>query len=989
MNDSKLYEASFELHPDALVISAHGDVCAANAQAEALFGYSRAELAGRPLSVLLPGATEPGVCHRKDGSAFPAEISMRQLPDSRLLTVVRVAPALRASAQALLDANQLNHDVFNSTQVGFLVMNRDLRYVAWNPKMEEISGLRADEVLGKHPFELFPFLKPAGAEQLWHRALQGETVTSPDFPFDVPEHGRKGWSSQTVGPLRNSTGEIVGVIVSVSDVTARKKTEDALRESEERFRGLVEGSPVPMLVAVDRQQIVLLNQRFTDLFGYTRAQTHDMASWEMCAYPDPTYRQEIREAWRRAVEAADRAGRTTFGPMDALVTCRDGSVRFVEVHLCRHGNYSLVVFIDLTERRAAQDALRQNEARLLRIMEALPVMIAAFDEAGRPVSWNRECERVTGYSAGEMIGNSAAFERLFPEPKERALAWAARLLPSSPMEPWRITRKDGEVRAVRWCRVSNQPIAGWTRWGVGIDLTEQFHLEEQLRQSQKIQAIGQLAGGVAHDFNNLLTVIIGYSRMALRQTGSDGPSGRHLEEIHKAGERAAALTRQLLALSRKQILQPRVLDLNLVVKDLEGMLRSLVGDDVEVRLALREGGVAVHADPHQLEQVLLNLAVNSRDAMPHGGQLLIGTGFAQRDEDYARFHPEVRPGRYAVLAVSDTGVGMDEVTQQRMFEPFFTTKEVGHGTGLGLSTVQGIVAQSGGHISVASEVGRGTTFEICLPVPADAAFPPEKQVTPSNLRGKETILVVEDQAEVRNFAAEALEAYGYSVIPAANAGEALMICEQETGRIELVLTDVTMPRIGGQELVERLAKLRPDIKAVFMSGYSGMGLIARAVPGDGVHFIQKPFQPEELAAKIREVLAPPVTPARILVVDDDAGVRSFLREVLETSGHTVIEAANGREAVEVAAAELVDLVITDIVMPEQEGIETIQTLCRMEPDLPIIAISGAFGGHFLSVAKLIGASAVFDKPINSQVLMTKVTELLARREMMRRDRESL
>jgi hypothetical protein len=977
--ESSCYEASFELHPDALVIGVHGCVGAVNAQAESLFGYSREELTGRPIEALLTADAGVAVCRRKDGSTFRAEISTRQLPDASLLTVVRPASENRTSELALRDAMQLNHDVFKSIEVGLIVMDRNLRYLAWNPKMEEISGLPAEEVLGKHPFDLFPFLKTAGADQAWERALSGEIVSSPDFPFKVPKGGREGWTSQTVGPLRNSKGEIIGVISSVSDVTARHRTEEALRDSQERFRGLVEGSPVPMLVAVDRQKVVLVNRCFTDLFGYTLADVYDMESWEACAYPDPEYRLAVREKWGQAVAAADVAGHRDFGVVDALVTCRNGAVRYVEVHLCRHGNYSLVVFIDLTERRDAQEALRENEARLLRIMEAMPVMIAAFDGDARPVSWNRECERVTGYSAGEMIGNPAAFTLLFPDEKARAQAFAARSKEAAPAEPWRITRKDGAIRTVRWVRVSKQfSIPGWTRWGVGIDLTEQSQLEEQLRQSQKMQAIGQLAGGVAHDFNNILTVILGYSLMALGQLSPEDALYKQLEEIRKAGERAAALTRQLLAFSRKQILQPRVLDLNTVVRGLQGMLQRLVGEEVEVHLALAEESLIVHADPHHLEQVIVNLAVNARDAMPLGGELRIATGFVERGEDYAKSHPDVRPGGYAALTVSDTGVGMDEATRQRIFEPFFTTKELGQGTGLGLSMVQGIVAQSGGHITVSSEPGHGTTFEICLPLPVDATPPPERQRVPPNLRGTETILVVEDEDDVRSFTAAALGAYGYTVIQAANAGEALMICEQENAHIDLVLTDVTMPRISGQELVERLEKVRPGIKAVFMSGLTDIVTGTRGGVDEGVHFIQKPFHPEELAGKIREVLSIR-DKLRILVVDDEAGVRSFLREVLQAQGHEAIEAANGKEALQVAGAQRVDLVIMDIVMPEQEGIETIRELRRMDAHIPIIAISGAFGGQFLKVAKLVGAHAVMDKPISPEMLLAKVAEVLTPR----------
>ncbi len=332
------------------------------------------------------------------------------------------------------------------------------------------------------------------------------------------------------------------------------------------------------------------------------------------------------------------------------------------------------------------------------------------------------------------------------------------------------------------------------------DITERKALEAQLQQAQKMESIGRLAGGVAHDFNNLLTVINGYSQLLLGKLSPGDPLRANLEEIHKAGERAAGLTRQLLAFSRKQVLEPRVLDLNQVVEEMRPMLERLVGEDVEVRVELNAEAGTVRADPHQLEQVVMNLVVNARDAMPGGGKLLIETARVERDESYAQSHPEARAGRYVMLAVSDNGVGMDEETRQRIFEPFFTTKEVGKGTGLGLSMVQGIVAQSGGYINVYSEPGQGTTFKIYLPALAEAVADAGRPAAVPALGGKETVLVVEDQAEVRNYAVAVLKAYGYRVITAENAGEALLLCERERGRIHLVLTDVVMPNVSGREL---------------------------------------------------------------------------------------------------------------------------------------------------------------------------------------------
>jgi hypothetical protein len=409
------------------------------------------------------------------------------------------------------------------------------------------------------------------------------------------------------------------------------------------------------------------------------------------------------------------------------------------------------------------------------------------------------------------------------------------------------------------------------------------------------------------------------------------------------------------------------------------MLGRVVGEDVELRVELNAEAGMVRADPHQLEQVVLNLVVNARDAMAGGGKLLIETARVERDESYARSHPEARVWRYAMLAVSDNGVGMDEETRQRIFEPFFTTKGVGKGTGLGLSMVQGIVAQSGGYIDVYSEPGQGTSFKIYLPALAEAEADAGRPAAVPALGGKETVLVVEDQAEVRNYAVAVLKAYGYRVITAEDAGEALLQCEWERGRIHLILTDVVMPNVSGRELAGRLEKLRPGIKVLFMSGYTDNVIVHHGVLEEGAEFLQKPFSPEQLAAKVRAVLGPPAPAAHILVADDEAGVRGFLRKVLERGGYEVTEAADGKQALQQARAGRVDLVITDLLMPGQEGIETIQALRKEMPGIGIIAISGRFEGPWLKMAASLGADAVLAKPVGAELLLARVAEVLKSR----------
>ena len=389
------------------------------------------------------------------------------------------------------------------------------------------------------------------------------------------------------------------------------------------------------------------------------------------------------------------------------------------------------------------------------------------------------------------------------------------------------------------------------------DITQRTRLEEQFRQAQKLEAIGRLAGGVAHDFNNLLSVVIGYAGLGLQRLRPGDPLADDLREIEKAGQRATGLTRQLLAFGRRQLLQPRVIDLDQIVADLRSMLERLLREDIELRVRATPDLGRVLADPGQLEQVLMNLVVNARDAMPDGGRLTIETANVELDEAYAAAQLGARPGRHVMLAVSDTGVGMEPATRARIFEPFFTTKPVGEGTGLGLATVLGIVEQTGGRIVVYSEPGHGTTFKIYLPRTDRAADVASASPAAAPAGAGETILLVEDEDQLRAVACTVLRRHGYVVLEAANGGEAFLIAQDHDGPIDLLLTDVVMPRVSGRRLADQLAAQRPGLKVLFTSGYTDDAIVHHRVIAEGVAFLQKPFTPDALLHKVREVIDPP------------------------------------------------------------------------------------------------------------------------------------
>jgi signal transduction histidine kinase/CheY-like chemotaxis protein len=501
-------------------------------------------------------------------------------------------------------------------------------------------------------------------------------------------------------------------------------------------------------------------------------------------------------------------------------------------------------------------------------------------------------------------------------------------------------------------------------------------LEQQLAESQKIEGLGRLAGGVAHDFNNHLTVINGYCDLLLARGGASGRVRDAVAQIRHAGQQAAALTRQLLAFGQRQILSPRPLNLNTLVEEERLLLEQAIGNDIKLVIVPGPHLGLVTADPGQMNQVLMNLVLNARDAMPGGGRIVMETSNVELDKSYAISHPEVVPGPYVMLAVTDTGVGMDRETVSRVFEPFFNTRKQGAGTGLGLASVHGIVRQSGGWIWVYSEPDQGTSFRVYFPRATDAVEVPPTPPLPPAAAGTETVLVVEDQPHVRRLTATVLKQFGYGVLEAAAGPEALECSAKFSGPIHLLVTDVVMPGMTGPELACQLSAIRPEMKVLYTSAYTANVVAHEGVLDPGMAFLQKPFSPDGLARKVRETLGDARRPCTILVADDDAAVRGLLRQVLEDAGYEVLEAAHGRAAVELVRSVHVDVLITDLVMPEQEGLETLSQVRQSHPGIGVIAISGAFGGDFLKTAKLLGATATLCKPIPPEDLLAAVRQVL-------------
>jgi two-component system, cell cycle sensor histidine kinase and response regulator CckA len=743
---------------------------------------------------------------------------------------------------------------FLSSPIPMCIVNVDqnARFLELNTAFERITGYQRDEVIGRTSTELRLYWDP------WDLAESRRKLLTEGGYHNLEIRFRQKSGAMIVGLVSAEPIEINGALCAISaaiDVTEQRRTEQALRESEELYRHLFEvESDALVLVDNESGSILAANAAAARLYGYTREELLSKNRVDLSAEPQETIRATLERRQFIPLRWHKKKDDTVF-PVEISGTYFDSKQRPVFISAIR----------DITERKLMEDALRKSEEKFAKAFQSNPAAITITDlESGNYLDANDSFQEMTGYSRKEVIGRNwndlciwidcvqrdERVQDLVREGKLRSCEFQFR-------------RKNGSLATGllfadlleiqgRSCAVT-----------AAIDITERLQLESRLRQAQKLESIGRLAGGVAHDFNNLLTIINGYSDLILRESKPGGSVYRHAEEIQKAGNNAASLTGQLLAFGRKQVVELRRLDINNVVHDIEQMLRRLIREDVQFISKLDPQLGSVMADPHQMNQVIMNLVVNARDAMPEGGMLTIATSNVDFDEAAIAFHPDAAPGRFVMIDVADTGAGMTQETMQNIYEPFFTTKARGAGTGLGLSTVYGIVHQCNGWIEVSSELGRGAEFRVYLPRVDAASVPNEPETTaPGPRGGEETVLLVEDNAEVRTYTAGVLGSSGYHVLEAADGAAALTLVRGYKGDIDVLVTDVIMPGMSGKDLADRIRDLRPKLLVLFISGYTADVLARRGVLQEDVAYLPKPFSADSLVAKIRELLSKPATPQR-------------------------------------------------------------------------------------------------------------------------------
>ncbi|MCC6728605.1 MAG: PAS domain S-box protein [Chthonomonadales bacterium] len=845
-----------------------------NQRTAGVLGYSPAEMEGRHLFDFLPPdahataverlaarrggeqmpATAPLV--RKDGSRFVASITADNVLDDEgryagVIAIVSERSREHEIADALRESEARYRAMYYNTHAPMMLIDPDTAAIVdANPAACEFYGYPHAEITALRLTDL----NVTPAEEVEERMASARAGARTRFEL---RHRLKGGDVRDVEVFSGATVMLGRQLLFsiVHDITGRKRAEAALRDSEARYRLVFESNPIPMWV-YDRETLAfrVVNDSAVRAYGYSREEFLGMT---MAAIHPPdavpamvaSVRDVLGELRRVGVWRHRRKDGTT---LDAEITTHD---------LLWAGRPSrLVLAVDVSEHQRTEEALRESGETLNALFAAAPLAVVLIGPDRRVQMWNPAAERIFGWSAEEVLGEPYPLVPVgHAEEHERAWGQLQRGQGVTSMQTQR-QRRDGSLVEVS---ISAAPVRGAGGGGVSAvaileDMTERRELARQLLHAQKMEGIGRLAGGVAHDFNNLLTAILGYSEMAAAALPAGSEARVFLQNVESAAMRASDLTRQLLAFARRQPAEPRIVDLNQIVVNMDRLLRRLIGEDIEVVTLLAPGIWPVRADPGQVEQVLVNLVVNARDAMPDGGKLTVETQCVTLDEAWVRRGAGVAGGDYVLLAVSDTGVGMNEEVRAHIYEPFFTTKEVGKGTGLGLATCFGIVQQNGGHIAAYSEPGYGTTMKVYLPRAEGVAVDLGRAASADPpAGGRETILLAEDEPLVREMAEHILRSQGYRVLAARSGADAVAVASRHPGDIHLLVADVVMPGMGGQAIAERLQASRPGLRALYVSGYTESSVVRMGALEEGIAFLAKPFTPGALARKVREVLDTP------------------------------------------------------------------------------------------------------------------------------------
>lgn len=768
---------------------------------------------------------------------------------------------------ALKLSEELYRKSLSNLREGFVRTTPDGRIIMANVAFSKMMGYSSvEELMSSVDNVVKLYADPRDRERLIE--ILSEDGYAEDFICrGKRKDGSELWVSMNVRAEKDDFGRIQFLEGTLIDITERIEAERKLEEEKRKFQVLVETLPLGVVLCDRSGKYIYVNPMFTKITGYTLADVPDGRTFARLAYPEENLRREAVRLWK---EDTSKLGVGEFMARTFSVRCKDGSSKRLEItttHLAEGLN--ILVFEDVTERERNEILLRKSEKKFRSLFENAKEGIFASTLDGKFLMANQAYVKMLGYNSFDELRESIVDIRtqLYVDPKERDRLFQILDREGSVTDfETQFYKKDGQIM---WAKFS-----AWYAYddegkidhieGILEDMTEKKRKEEELNslreqflQAQKMEAIGRLAGGIAHDFNNILTVITGTCELAKMSAKGNERIEKYLDTIRNSAEKASSLTKQLLAYSRKQLMQLQIVDLNKLISDMEDMLKRLLGEDIEVITHLEEGLGKVSADPTQMQQVIINLAVNARDAMPEGGKLIVETYNVEMTEDYARKHFGFEPGKYVMLSITDTGSGIPKEILPHIFEPFFTTKEKGTGTGLGLSTVYGIVKQLNGHIHVYSEVGRGTTFKIYLPqveketkTLVNEEKIDEKVVTPSEI----TIMVIEDDESVLRVVSEMLKGMGYKVLEAQSEEKAIEIAKSTKEKIDLLLTDVVIPGIRAPALTVKIRKIHPECQVLFMSGYTENTIAHYGIIHPGINFIQKPFSPEQLKKKIEEVL---------------------------------------------------------------------------------------------------------------------------------------